>query len=38
MQQQTGSLNGCRSNPWPLASEIQRAARHDLKLAPAYGE
>jgi hypothetical protein len=38
MQQQTGSLNGCRANPWPLDSEIQRAARHDLKLAPAYGE
>lgn len=38
MQQQSGSLKGCEANPWPLAEEIARAARHDLKLAPAYGE
>ena len=38
MQQQSGSLDGCRANPWPLDTEIARAARHDLKLAPAYGE
>lgn len=38
MQQQSGSLRGCRANSWPLDTEIERAARHDLKLAPAYGE
>lgn len=38
MQQQSGSLRGCRANPWPLDAEIARAARHDLKLAPAFGE
>lgn len=38
MQQQSGSLDGCRANAWPLASEIARAGRHDLKLAPAFGE
>ncbi len=38
MHQQSGGLDGCRANPWPLAAEIERAARHDLKLAPAYGE
>jgi hypothetical protein len=38
MQQQSGSLNGCTANSWPLDDEIARAARHDLKLAPAYGE
>ncbi len=38
MQQQSGSLRGCRANSWPLDAEIARAARHDLKLAPAFGE
>jgi hypothetical protein len=38
MQQQSGSLRGCLANVWPLDAEIERAARHDLKLAPAYGE
>ena len=38
MQQQSASLEGCRANAWPLAAEIERAARHDLKLAPAFGE
>lgn len=38
MQQQSGSLKGCEANSWPLDDEIARAARHDLKLAPAYGE
>jgi len=34
MSQQSTELNGCRPNPWPLESEITRAARHDLPLAP----
>jgi hypothetical protein len=38
MQPQSGGLHGCTPNAWPLASEIARAARHDLKLAPGYGE
>jgi hypothetical protein len=38
MQQQSGGLDGCGANSWPLSDEIARAARHDLKLAPAYGE
>lgn len=38
MQQQSGSLDGCHANVWPLPGEIERAARHDLKLAPPYGE
>jgi hypothetical protein len=36
MAQQTTELNGCLPNPWPLEWEIQRAARHDLPLAPPY--
>ena len=38
MQQQSGSLKDCKANSWPLPDEIARAARHDLKLAPAHGE
>lgn len=38
MSQQSGGLGGCEANPWPLPAEIARAARHDLELAPAYGE
>lgn len=38
MQQQSGSLDGCQANSWPLPVEIARAARHDLKIAPAFGE
>ncbi len=37
MQQQSGSIEGCRANAWPLEDEIDRAARHDLKLAPEFG-
>lgn len=36
MSQQSTELNGCLPNPWPLASEISRAAKHDLPLAPPY--
>lgn len=38
MAQQSTELGGCLPNPWPLDHEIERAARHDLKLAPGYGE
>jgi hypothetical protein len=38
MYQQSGGLGGCVGNPWPLDLEIERASRHDMKLAPAYGE
>ena len=38
MAQQSTELNGCLPNPWPLPHEIRRAARHDLPLAPGYGE
>ena len=34
MGQQSTELNGCRANPWPLASEVRLAARHDEPLAP----
>lgn len=34
MNQQSTELNGCLANPWPLPSEIERAARHDEPLAP----
>ena len=36
MAQQSTELNGCRPNPWPLAEEVARLARHDLPLAPPY--
>jgi hypothetical protein len=36
MAQQTTELNGCLPNPWPLEWEVERAARHDLPLAPPY--
>ena len=36
MAQQSTELNGCLPSPWPLPSEIARAARHDLPLAPPY--
>ncbi len=38
MAQQSTELDGCLPNPWPLDHEIDRAARHDLPLAPGYGE
>jgi hypothetical protein len=38
MAQQSTELNGCRPNPWPLPYEVDRAARHDLPLAPPYEE
>lgn len=38
MAQQSTELGGCLPNPWPLDHEIERAARHDLPLAPGYGE
>lgn len=34
MAQQSTELNGCRPNPWPLPTEVQLLARHDLPLAP----
>ena len=34
MAQQSTELNGCLPNPWPLASEVARLARHDLPVAP----
>jgi hypothetical protein len=37
MAQQSTELNGCRPNPWPLASEVQLLARHVLPLAPPAG-
>ena len=36
MAQQSTELNGCLPNPWPLPDEIERAARHDLPLAPPF--
>ena len=36
MEQQSTNLGACRPNPWPLDDEIERAARHDLPLAPPY--
>lgn len=36
MLQQSTELGDCLPNPWPLESEIERAARHDLPLAPPF--
>jgi len=36
MEQQSTNLGACLPNPWPLDDEIERAARHDLPLAPPY--
>jgi len=36
MLPQSTELRGCLPNPWPLAAELARAARHDLPLAPGY--
>ena len=36
MSQQSTELRGCVPNPWPLDWEIERAARHDLPLAPPF--
>lgn len=34
MSQQSTELDGCLPNSWPLPTELARAARHDLPLAP----
>jgi hypothetical protein len=36
MAQQSTELGRCLPNPWPLAGEVARAARHDLPLAPPF--
>lgn len=36
LSQQSTELDGCLPNPWPLPEEVERAARHDLPLAPPY--
>jgi len=36
MLPQSTELHGCLANPWPLAEEVARAARHDLPIAPGY--
>ena len=36
MSQQSTELDGCLPNPWPLPAEVERAARHDLPLAPGF--
>lgn len=38
MAQQSTELGGCLPNPWPLDAEVERARRHDVKIAPEYGE
>ena len=38
MAQQSTELNGCLPNPWPLPTEIRKAAKHKLPLAPPYEE
>jgi hypothetical protein len=36
MAQQSTELDGCRPNPWPLAWELDCAARHHDPIAPPY--
>jgi hypothetical protein len=36
MAQQSTELDGCLPNAWPLAGEIERAARHDRPIAPPF--
>jgi hypothetical protein len=36
MSQQSTELDGCLPNPWPLDVEVERAAQHDLPLAPGF--
>lgn len=36
MAQQSTELDGCLPNPWPLPSEVELAARHELPLAPPF--
>jgi hypothetical protein len=36
MAQQSTELDGCLPNPWPLAWEIELAARHEEPLAPPF--
>ena len=36
MYQQSAGVEGCAPNPWPLAWEIECAARHDEPVAPPY--
>ena len=38
MAQQSTELEGCLPNPWPLDEEVERASRHDLEIAPEFGE
>ncbi len=38
MAPQSGGLEGCTANPWPLPWEIACAARHDEPVAPGYEE
>ncbi|MGH9243255.1 MAG: DUF3152 domain-containing protein [Acidimicrobiales bacterium] len=38
MAQQSGGLDGCAPNPWPLPWEITCATRHDEPIAPGYEE
>ena len=38
MAQQSSELGGCLPNPWPLAWEIDLAARPQQPRAPGYGE
>lgn len=34
MEQQSGTLRGCRANPWPTAVELRLAATHQFEIAP----
>ena len=35
MEQQSGTLRGCRANPWPTPIELALAATHQFVIAPA---